>query len=175
MSRIAVIYKSKYGSTRKYALWIAEELGATLIEATQVKHEQLMSYDTVIFGGGVYAGSINGLDKIIKAECKRLAVFTVGIANPANTDYSELLKKNFPKTKPENLKVFHLRGALDYSKLSLLHKGAMAVINKMVARAANVEQSGEVRALQELKGQSADFTKKDAVAPIIEYVRNKPV
>ena len=42
--KIAVIYASKYGATRRYAEWIAERLGATLLKRTAVKPAQLDEY-----------------------------------------------------------------------------------------------------------------------------------
>lgn len=50
--QIAVIYKSKYGSTKQYAEWIAKELDASLFEATNIKPSQLLDYDVVVYGGG---------------------------------------------------------------------------------------------------------------------------
>ena len=45
--KIAVIYKSKYGTTKRYAEWIAHELDAHLFEASAIKPEVLSSYDIV--------------------------------------------------------------------------------------------------------------------------------
>lgn len=61
MGNIAVIYKSVYGSTKQYATWIAEALGADLLEAGQAKLETLRKYDTILYGGGLYAGGIAGI------------------------------------------------------------------------------------------------------------------
>ena len=36
-----VIYKTKYGSTRTYAEWIAEELGCDAVDAKSVKASDL--------------------------------------------------------------------------------------------------------------------------------------
>jgi flavodoxin len=58
LKTIAVIYKSKDGTTRRYAEWLAEDLGASLFEATTIKPNQLMDFDIVIYGGGLYAGGI---------------------------------------------------------------------------------------------------------------------
>ena len=57
MTKIAVIYKSKYGSTKQYAEWIAQALDAPLFEASSVNPAQLAEYDVVVYGGGLYAGS----------------------------------------------------------------------------------------------------------------------
>ena len=56
-----VIYKSKYGSTKKYAEWISERTGFDCVEAGKVNAKRLADYDTVIFGGGIYASGIAGI------------------------------------------------------------------------------------------------------------------
>ena len=56
-----VVYRSKYGSTKAYAEWISEALGCEMIEFKEAKIEQLMKYDTIIYGGGLYAEMINGV------------------------------------------------------------------------------------------------------------------
>ncbi len=35
MSKAIVLYQSKYGAAKKYALWLAEELGCDLLETKQ--------------------------------------------------------------------------------------------------------------------------------------------
>ena len=61
MKRIAVIFSSKYGATKKYATWISEELGADLFNKKRADPSQIKSYDLVVYGGGLYAGGISGL------------------------------------------------------------------------------------------------------------------
>ena len=61
-----VIYKSKYGSTKDYAMWIAEELGCEAKDAKSVKVLDLLAYDTIIYGGGLYAEIIAGVSLITK-------------------------------------------------------------------------------------------------------------
>ena len=58
--RIIVVYISIYGSTKTYAEWIAQALNARLARAKEVKPGSLSDYDTVIYGGGLYAGTIAG-------------------------------------------------------------------------------------------------------------------
>ena len=173
MSGVAVIYKSKYGSTELYARWIAEELGAPLFEASQVKPALLASWDVVVCGGGLYAGGINGVALVTKNLCKSLVVFTVGLADPAITDYNEVLKRNFPGEVPANVKVFHLRGGIDYQKLSLAHKGMMAIFRKVTAKKDPAQLSGEEKAVMETGGESADFTDRDTIAPIVAFVKER--
>ena len=78
-----VIYKSKYGSTRDYANWIADELGCDAIDAKNVKIGDLSGFDNIVFGGGLYAEMIAGITLISKnldkLKDKKIAVFTTGI------------------------------------------------------------------------------------------------
>jgi flavodoxin len=52
MKEFAVVYKYKYGSTKKYAEWIAEELGADSMEASETNAGSLAEYRTIIYGAG---------------------------------------------------------------------------------------------------------------------------
>ena len=173
MSGAAVIYKSKYGYTKCYAQWIAQELDATLFEASQVTPPQLASYDVVVYGGGLYAGGINGVALVTRNPCKSLVVFTVGLADPDTTDYREILKKNFPGEALSKAKVFHLRGGVDYQKLGLVHKGMMAMVRKMAAKKEESQRSSEDKGTLEAGTQGVDFTDKDTIAPIIAFVREE--
>ncbi len=51
-NKIVVIYKSKYGSSKKYAQWIAEEVNGDLFNSSNIKEEKLKEYDIIVYGGG---------------------------------------------------------------------------------------------------------------------------
>ena len=78
-----VIYKTKYGSTKTYAGWIAEELSCEAVDVSKVKTDDLTLYDTIVYGGGLYAEVINGVSLITKniesIKDKKIAVFSTGI------------------------------------------------------------------------------------------------
>ena len=172
MSNIAVVYKSKYGYTKQYAQWIAAELGVSLFEASQIKPAQLAAYDVVVYGGGLYAGGINGVSLVTKNPCENLVVFSVGLADPHTTDYSEILAKNFPGETLTNTKVFHLRGGIDYTKLWFSHKVMMAIVRKMAAKKAEAERNSEERGILEAGTVGVDFTDKCTITPIVEYINS---
>lgn len=52
MNNIAVVYQSHYGTTPKYAEWIAESLEADLLNRKKVSVSDLSQYDMIIYGGG---------------------------------------------------------------------------------------------------------------------------
>jgi len=172
MSKIAVIYKSHYGTTKQYAEWIAEALGASLLEASGIKPQQLMDYDVVVYGGGLYAGGILGAKLVAKNPCKLLVVFTVGLADPKITDYSSTLSQSFSPEKLTQTKIFHLRGGVDYSKLKFLHKAAMAMVKKVAEKKPAAERTSEDNAALEAYGRKVSFVNKEAIMPLVEYVRS---
>lgn len=119
MADIVVIYKSKYGSTKQYAEQISQELNADVFEQSDVKANDLIKYKTIIFGCGLYASGIIGIDIIKKnfenIKDKNIIVFTVGLADPKNKEqFIPIIEKNFTDEMKDIIKVFHLRGGINY-------------------------------------------------------------
>lgn len=170
MSNLAVIYKSKYGTTKQYAEWIAQALGVVLLEASSVKPPQLTAYDLVVYGGGLYAGGIDGVNLVTKNPCKQLIVFTVGLADPETTDYSPILTKNFSKEMLSKIKIFHLRGGMDYKNLRLIHKGMMGIVRKSALKIEQSQRSEEDKLFLETYGTKLNFMDKNAIVPVVEYI-----
>ena len=77
-----IIYKSKYGSTKKYAEWLAEATGFDCVELSNFSAKDLGKYDTVVYGGGIYASGIAGISFIKKNYAvlsgKKTIVFCCG-------------------------------------------------------------------------------------------------
>jgi menaquinone-dependent protoporphyrinogen IX oxidase len=172
MNKIAVIYQSHYGTTKKYAQWIAEELGAELVERKQASVSVFNQYDMVIYGGGLYAGGILGVDLVAKDKFKHLVVFTVGLADPSMTDYTEIMAKGFPNKAFQPDKVFHFRGGIDYKRLNLTHRGLMALLKKTIEKKSEVEMSTEGKAILETYGKAINFTDKEMINPLITYIKD---
>jgi len=172
MTKIAVIYKSRYGTTKQYAQWIAEDLGASLFEASQMKPVQLMDYDVVVYGGALYVGRILGSKLVTQNPCKALVLFTVGLATPEITDFTEIISKNLSALPPEEIKIFHLQGGIDYGRLSLLHKLLMACKKKFVEKTPVDERTSDDYELLDTYGAKLDFTDKEKIKPLVDYVRS---
>jgi menaquinone-dependent protoporphyrinogen IX oxidase len=58
MPNALVLYFTKYGSTKKYAEWIAEELKGDIFDIKDARPNQLHEYDVILLGSALYAGSI---------------------------------------------------------------------------------------------------------------------
>lgn len=61
-----ILYKSKYGATRKYAEWLSERTGFSYIETDKSDIKVISGYDVIILGGGIYASGIAGLSFLKK-------------------------------------------------------------------------------------------------------------
>ena len=171
MKNIAVVYKSIYGSTKRYAEWIAAELNASIFESSSVGPSQLMDYDVVVYGGGLYASGISGISLVTKNPCRELVVFTVGAGNPNHTDYSSILAKNFCPEMLSKIKVFHLHGGIDYQKLGIVHRIMMAMMKKIrIDSKPQNKRTDEDRAFLETYGSKFDFADKATIKPLIDYV-----
>src|SRR6187402_1256551 len=61
-----VIYKGKYGATKQYATWIAQELQLPVASADRFPIDQLLKYDYFILGSSVYIGKLEIKDWLKK-------------------------------------------------------------------------------------------------------------
>ncbi len=171
-----VIYKSKYGSTKTYATWIAEELGFELKEHKSITADDLLEYDTIIYGGGIYAETIAGVTLITKniekLAYKKIAVFTTAITPLEYREYYDdmVYNKNFsPKVKGK-IKVFNFLGKMLMEELSFVHKSAIKTLKKIMSSKENPTDMEKL--LVSLCDTDADLTDKEAIKPLIEYIKN---
>ena len=76
-----ILYQSKYGATKRYADWLAEETGFPCVETRKAKIGEVKGYDTIILGVGIYASGIAGLPFLKKhideLKEKKIIVFCV--------------------------------------------------------------------------------------------------
>ncbi|MEA4972711.1 MAG: flavodoxin domain-containing protein [Candidatus Metalachnospira sp.] len=173
-----VVYSSKYGSTKKYAEWIADELKCDLKDKKDITIDELLKYDAIVYGGGLYAGGVNGIDiftkQFDKLKNKKLILFTCGISDPKLEENVNNIRKNISKSfndeMMEKIKIFHLRGSMDYSKLSLKHSMMMKMLKAMILKKDKSELSEEDKQIIDTYGTVIDFTDKETIKPIIEYL-----
>ncbi len=139
MCRMAVIaYKSKYSHTKAYAQWIAAEFGADLFESYKVKAEELLNYDIIVYGGGIYNHAIEGISTITKnfdvIKNKTIVVFTVGMeCAPISEEVIPFIEKSFTDEMKDKIHLFHLKGESDYIKNSFIHNQLWTIFKKLIA------------------------------------------
>jgi menaquinone-dependent protoporphyrinogen IX oxidase len=176
MKKTAVIFRSRYGSTRAYAEALAADLGGEALECKTISAKDLGSYDTIVFGGGLYAGSIGGISLITrnwkKLKNKRVVVFTVGLSDPAKPGhFNSILERNFTGEQAGSIRFFHLRGNIDFSKLSMLHRMMMFMVKAFLSRIPVEKQNEEARDMLSNFGRTVQNVETAAIRPIAEYCR----
>ncbi len=173
---IIVVYKTKYGSTKTYAQWIAEELGCQAVDAKTVKIDDLVQYDTIIYGGGLYAEVINGITLITKnidkLKDKKLVVYTTGITPMEYREYYDklVIEKNFKSGVPDNMKIYNFVGKMILDELSIVHRTAIKSLKKLMQGKENPTEMEKL--LVELCDANGDFTDKNAIAELVSYCKD---
>ena len=171
-----VVYKTKYGSTKTYGEWIAEKIGCEAVEAKKVNAEKLAQYDTIVYGGGLYAEVINGVSLITKnmdkLGGKRIFVYTTGITPLDCRDYYDkmVIEKNFKPELREKIKVYNFMGKMVVSELSLVHRTALKTLKKIMSEKKNPSEMEKM--LVDLCDADGDFTDINAISEMIEDILN---
>lgn len=171
-----VVYKTKYGSTKTYAEWIANELGCEAVDAKTIKIEDLLEYDTIVYGGGLYAEVINGAILITKnmnkLEGKKLIIYSTGITPLEYREYYDklVIEKNFKPEMLEKIKVYNFMGKMIIDELSLVHKSALKTLKQIMQNKKNPTEMEEL--LIKLCDTSGDFCDKSAIKELVEYAKN---
>ena len=156
-----IIHGSQYGSTKRYAERLSEITGFEAVDYKQAK--DIKGFDRIIFMGGLYAGGVLGLKKTVgkMTENQELIIVTVGVTDPNESEYFSQIRKSIKNQISPNLyneeKVFHLRGAIDYSQLDMKHRFMMSMFHKMVQKTPESERTADAKAMLETYGQKVDF------------------
>ena len=169
-----VIYKSKTGFTRKYAQWIAEELLADIFDASEVTINMMTTYDTIIYGGSLYAVGIIGVklitQNIDKLKDKKVVVFATG-ASPSREDViNEVIDNNFTREQQKYIKLFYLRGGFNYSKLNPFDKILMTLLKWKMKNKKEEDLTTDEIGMLAVYDKPMDFTMKKNIDSIITYV-----
>ncbi len=170
-----VVYKSKYGSTKTYAEWIATELNCVAVDAKDIKINDLLKYDAIVYGGGLYAEVIAGASLITKnldkLEGKKIAIYSTGITPLDCRDYYDklVIEKNFKPYMLDKIKVFNFLGKMIVDELSLVHKTAIKSLKKLMSGKENPTEMEKL--LIELCDCDGDFTRRESINELVNYMQ----
>jgi menaquinone-dependent protoporphyrinogen IX oxidase len=169
-----ITYGSQYGTTKRYAKKLSEITTIPSSDESDVKN--LSSFDVIIHLGGLYAGRVKGLKKIVKHTPKqaRLIVITVGLADVNNEVNTSKIKNDVKNQIPGDLlkrtQIFHLRGGIDYSKLSITHKAMMTLLYKKVKAMPEEKKTAEIQFMIDTFNQKVDFTDFSTLDSIVQAI-----
>lgn len=169
-----IIYGSQYGTTKRYAEKFAEMTDLPIISFEDI--ENLEKYERVVYFGALYAGGVKGLKNTIKklSPNTKLVIVTVGLADVCDEENISNIRSSIRKQVPEYLfkkvSIFHLRGGIDYQKLSLKHSLMMALLYNKAKNMPEEKKTAEVRAMVETYNSKVDFVDFSCLEQIAESI-----
>ena len=157
-----VIYESKTGFTARYALWIAEKLECPFIRYSEATAPALKHYKTLIFGGWMKAGKIQGLNwlkkNISQFEEQNIILYCTGASPADKQDLQKIATDNLTDGL-EGLPLFYLPGGINREKMGFLSRIVIGAV-------ANSLKKNEPELAKALK-EGCDFTSPDLVDPLV--------
>ena len=173
MGKGLIIYQSKYGTAKKYAMWLAEATGFDVVETPKADSRALKEYDRIILCGSIYASGIAGISFLRNnrqaLKGKKTAVFCVG-ASPYDEKALEEVKAHNLKEDLREIPMFYGRGAWDESAMSFKDRTLCKMLQKAVAKKDPSTYEPWMTALMCAVGQKCDWTDKKYLEPVIQYM-----
>lgn len=174
MNKGMILYKSKYGSAKKYAEWLQGMTGFECRVLPKGDGEDLSRYETIILCGGIYASGIAGLPffkkNIGKWKGKKTAIFCVGASPYEERAFEELKARNLTGDLRE-IPLFYGRGAWDEGKMKFVDKTLCGLLKKSIAKKDPNSYEPWMKALMDAAGQSCDWTDQKYLTPLLEYLK----
>lgn len=169
-----VLYKSKYGATKKYAEWISEEMQYDMMDVTKVKKKDVQDYDIIVLGGGIYAMGIAGLDFLRKnpefVQQKKVFVFCDG-ASPFDEEAFAVIRERNMKEVLRDVPLFYFRGGWDMAKMSFMDRNLCKMLQKAVDKKDPSEYEVWEKALVEAGKDACDWTNQEYIKQLIEKLK----
>lgn len=162
-----VLYRSQTGFTRRYGEWISDELACPLKDIKDVKIGDLDGYDTIIFGGPLFADIILGLGYLKKFinEKRKVFIFATGISRDYESKVEEI-KRNIPDILKE-ASLFYLPGGFDYKRLTFINRQMI----KLLRRSLKNKEDEEAKRVYRIMTYGVNMTSKEKIYPLISKVR----
>lgn len=159
----AIVYTSATGFTARYAALLAEETGLPALSLAEAAG-RLEQGAEIVYLGWLCAGSIKGLNRAAKEFTIR-ALCAVGMAPPDPAYTAKLARPDSLREIP----LFYLRGGYAPEKLRGIYRPMMALMGRMVNRAA--ARDGDKDGMAEAFLRGGDWVDPKSLAPVINWIQ----
>lgn len=169
-----LLYKSKYGSTRKYVEMLKTKLPCEAVDLDAQRVPDLAPYDAVVLAGALYASGIAGIGVLRKHYAqiadKKLAILCVGASPYEEQAFLQMKARNL-KQDLKHIPVFYARGAWDEDKMTLKDKILCKMLEKHVKSRDPATYEPWMKAFAEAMGQQRDWVDEGYLQPLIDYLK----
>ncbi|MDO4273074.1 MAG: flavodoxin domain-containing protein [Eubacteriales bacterium] len=174
-NKVLVVYKSISGFTRKYAEMISQEIDCTLMDFKEVNETTMSNFDTVIFGGRLHAGTVDGLKNakklFMQSKASQFVVYATGaMPNESTKVIEEMWGNNLSPEELSDIPHFYMQGGISYERLPLSDKLMMKIFSAMLNKKKDKTED-EKQMAQAISG-SYDISSKDYIMPLISSLKS---
>ncbi|MDQ2087897.1 flavodoxin domain-containing protein [Herbivorax sp. ANBcel31] len=173
MKPILLIYRTKTGFTKKYAEWISKEVTCKTIPLEKIKDEDINSYNIIIYGAGMHAGRIQGLNKfkknVLNLADKKIIVFATGGTPCIEKVVTKIKKDNFTDEELENInKFYYFQSGVNYERMGMVDKAIMKTYSKILDLKNNKSKIEE--GTRNAISKSYDNSSREYIKPMVDYI-----
>lgn len=174
--RSLIVYNGRTGFTKQYAEWIAEAAQADVLSAAAATAKAMADYDTIVFGGRVHAGHVDGLKKAFhafeKSGAKRFAVFAVG-ATPleAVNEVEKIWRESLDTLALAGLPHFYMPGGMRFEGMSVMDSMILRMAKRMLAAGKKREgQDGVQEGFEQAISREHDISDRRYIQPLVDWL-----
>lgn len=174
---VAIIYYSKHGATERYARTLSEAVNGTLFDAKTTKLKHIENFDVIVYGGGVYAGGIKGIEFVQKnwdKIGKKILIFAVGLTVDDPNNQEQCRNVAFDsyfnrRLRPEimNVPMYFLPGAYDPESIRGVDRQIIKVARKMF------ESKGGQEQILKYIDEGCDMVDFKKLQPLIDEIKKR--
>lgn len=171
-----ILCQSKYGGSKKYAEWLAEDTGFTLTETKKAEIAEVEKYDVIVLGGGVYASSISGISflkkNIGRLKGKKIYVFCCGAAPYDKEIVDSIVRKNL-SGELKDIPFYYYQGMWDLEGMNFTDKAMCKMYVKMLEKRDPATMKPWEKPFYETKNKKCDWTDRKNIAELVERIREE--
>lgn len=175
MNPIQILYKSKYGASKKYAAMLEAELSCPARDLSHCSALDLSQFQHIILVSGIYASGVPGLT-LLRKRCPgldpgRLMVFCVG-ASPFDPEALAQLRNRCLPSGWETVPFFYGRGAWDEDRMTWPDRVLCGILQRAIAKKSPDSIEPWMAALLSAQGEAHDWTDAAYLEPLLASIRH---
>ena len=168
--RTLILYTSNTGNTKKYAEDIAQAVNGDVFPLKKYKWKDVGDYDSIVFGGWVMGGKIQGIDDFLshydEISDKNILVFSSGMGFVTSESRDRLISGNVLDIY--HIRYYQLRGSFDYSKLHFPYN--FMINTSLRALRKDPDSAQDLSMVENLKETPLEFYDQQGVDRIISVL-----
>ena len=168
--RTLILYTSKTGNTKKYAEDIAQAVNGDVLPLKKYKWKDVGDYDSIVFGGWVMGGKIQGIDDFLshydEISDKNILVFSSGMGFVTSESRDRLISGNVLDIY--HIRYYQLRGSFDYSKLHFPYN--FMINTSLRALRKDPDSAQDLSMVENLKETPLEFYDQQGIDRIISVL-----